>query len=68
MHLTHFPKGRRHDLPQPAEGRPDEARRKRTIAWVVGLATLGLIFDGYDLVVYGTVVSTFLRTRTRSGR
>jgi len=35
--------------------------RNRTVAWVVGLATLGLIFDGYDLVVYGTVVSTFLR-------
>jgi MFS transporter, AAHS family, benzoate transport protein len=35
--------------------------RNRTVAWVVGLATLGLVFDGYDLVVYGTVVSTFLR-------
>jgi len=45
----------------PPKAAPDEARRKRTIAWVVGLATLGLIFDGYDLVVYGTVVSTFLR-------
>jgi AAHS family benzoate transporter-like MFS transporter len=38
-----------------------EARRRRTVLWVVGLATLGLIFDGYDLVVYGTVVSIFLR-------
>jgi AAHS family benzoate transporter-like MFS transporter len=47
--------------PSPPQAAPDEARRKRTIAWVVGLATLGLIFDGYDLVVYGTVVSTFLR-------
>jgi len=37
------------------------ALRSRTVAWVVGLATVGLIFDGYDLVVYGTVVSTFLR-------
>ncbi len=32
-----------------------ETRRRRTVTWVVGLATAGLIFDGYDLVVYGTV-------------
>jgi AAHS family benzoate transporter-like MFS transporter len=38
-----------------------DVRRRRTVTWVVGLATLGLVFDGYDLVVYGTVVSTFLR-------
>ena len=35
--------------------------------WVVGLATLGLVFDGYDLVVYGTVVSTFLRNPNEIG-
>jgi AAHS family benzoate transporter-like MFS transporter len=35
--------------------------------WVVGLATFGLIFDGYDLVVYGTVVSTFLRDPSQIG-
>lgn len=45
----------------PPRVSPDNARRSRTVAWVVGLATMGLIFDGYDLVVYGTVVSTFLR-------
>src|SRR5215210_4821105 len=38
-----------------------EAKRRRTVLWVVSLATLGLIFDGYDLVVYGTVVPIFLR-------
>src|SRR5207244_13228695 len=38
-----------------------DARRRRTVVWIVSLATVGLIFDGYDLVVYGTVVSTFLR-------
>ena len=32
--------------------------RRRTLGWVMTLATLGLIFDGYDLVVYGTVVAT----------
>ena len=40
-----------------------EAKRSRTVVWVVTLATIGLIFDGYDLVVYGTVVPTFLKIR-----
>src|SRR3954467_1987672 len=44
-----------------------EAKRRSTVLWVVGLATLGLIFDGYDLVVYGTVVSTFLRNPNEIG-
>jgi MFS transporter, AAHS family, benzoate transport protein len=44
-----------------------EARRQRTVLWVVGLASLGLMFDGYDLVVYGTVVSTFLRNPNEIG-
>jgi MFS transporter, AAHS family, benzoate transport protein len=44
-----------------------DVRRRRTITWVVGLATLGLMFDGYDLVVYGTVVSTFLRNPSEIG-
>ena len=49
-------------------GPPQEARRRRTVTWVVGLATLGLVFDGYDLVVYGTVVSTFLRNPGEIGQ
>jgi AAHS family benzoate transporter-like MFS transporter len=44
-----------------------EARRMRTAVWVVALATVGLIFDGYDLVVYGTVVSTLLRDPSHIG-
>ena len=44
-----------------------EARRMRTVVWVVALATVGLVFDGYDLVVYGTVVSTFLRDPSHIG-
>ncbi len=44
-----------------------EARRLRTVTWIVVLATVGLIFDGYDLVVYGAVVSTFLRDPTHIG-
>ena len=44
-----------------------DARRMRTVIWVVTLATLGLVFDGYDLVVYGAVVSTFLRDPSQLG-
>ena len=44
-----------------------EAQRLKTVVWVVSLATVGLIFDGYDLVVYGTVVSTFLRDPSHIG-
>jgi len=45
-----------------------DARRRRTVVWIVAIATVGLMFDGYDLVVYGTVVSTFLRNPTEIGR
>ena len=45
-----------------------DARRRRSVQWVVGLATVGLIFDGYDLVVYGTVLSTFLRDPSQIGK
>jgi hypothetical protein len=31
--------------------REQMTRRSRTVAWVAGIATLGLIFDGYHLVV-----------------
>jgi len=44
-----------------------EARRLRTVTWIVALAACGLIFDGYDLVVYGAVVSTFLRDPSHIG-
>ena len=44
-----------------------EARRRRTVAWVIGLAFVGLVFDGYDLVVYGAVLSTFLADPTQIG-
>ena len=47
--------------------REREARRLRTVTWIVVLATLGLVFDGYDLVVYGAVVSTLLRDPTQLG-
>jgi AAHS family benzoate transporter-like MFS transporter len=44
-----------------------QAKQMRTVIWVVGLALVGLIFDGYDLVVYGACVSTFLRDPSHLG-
>src|SRR5262245_54431554 len=44
-----------------------EARRARTLAWVVALSTAALVFDGYDLVVYGTVVPTLLADPAQLG-
>ncbi|KMO15717.1 MFS transporter [Methylobacterium platani] len=54
--------------PLPATPDPGrEAKQFRTILWVMSLALVGLIFDGYDLVIYGTCVSTFLRDPTQLG-
>jgi MFS transporter, AAHS family, benzoate transport protein len=44
-----------------------EAKQVRTVLWVMSLALVGLLFDGYDLVVYGACVSTFLRDPTQLG-
>ena len=37
------------------------------MVWVVSLATLGMVFDGYDLVAYGAVVPTFLKDPSQLG-
>ncbi len=44
-----------------------EAKQVRTVVWVMSLALVGLLFDGYHLVVYGACVSTFLRDPTQLG-
>jgi AAHS family benzoate transporter-like MFS transporter len=44
-----------------------EDKQMRTVAWVISLALVGLLFDGYDLVVYGACVSTFLRDPSQLG-
>jgi AAHS family benzoate transporter-like MFS transporter len=44
-----------------------DAKQMRTVIWVMSLAFVGLLFDGYDLVVYGACVSTFLRDATQLG-
>lgn len=42
-------------------------RQRSTLAWVVALGAAALTFDGYDLVVYGTVVSGLLRDPSQIG-
>ena len=42
-------------------GPEQEGRRRRSAVWVVVLGFLGLVFDGYDLVVYGAVLPVFLQ-------
>jgi AAHS family benzoate transporter-like MFS transporter len=44
-----------------------EGKQRSTVIWVMGLTMVGLLFDGYDLVVYGACVSTFLRDPTQLG-
>lgn len=47
-------------LPSPTEAGTD-ATRTKTVRWVMAIAAAALLFDGYDLVVYGTVVPSLLR-------
>ena len=45
----------------PSMESPEMARKRRsTITWVIALAFVGLVFDGYDLVVYGAVLPGFM--------
>lgn len=44
----------------PIESPEMAAKRRSTILWVIGLAFIGLVFDGYDLVVYGAVLPGFM--------
>ncbi|HEY5853233.1 MAG TPA: MFS transporter [Aldersonia sp.] len=36
------------------------ARHRRSVLWVVTIATLAILFDGYDLVVYGTILPVLM--------
>lgn len=42
-------------------------RERRTAAWVAFIACTTLIFDGYDLTIYGTVMPTLLNDPTHIG-
>ncbi|TQL67392.1 AAHS family benzoate transporter-like MFS transporter [Nocardioides albertanoniae] len=43
-------------------------KRGRQLAWVVALSALALMFDGYDLVVYGTVLPTLMADSSQIGQ
>ncbi|WP_427006872.1 MFS transporter [Pseudarthrobacter sp. H2] len=44
-----------------------DATRKKTVRWVMAIAAAALLFDGFDLVVYGTVVPSLLRDPSQLG-
>ncbi|WP_420175682.1 MFS transporter [Luteococcus sp. OSA5] len=52
--------------PQP-DVTPNPALRKATSLWVVLISAIAIIFDGYDLVIYGTVVPSFLADPSHIG-
>lgn len=40
---------------------------RKSVLWIVFLATAAIVFDGYDLVVYGTVLPTLLDDPSQLG-
>ncbi|MCQ4122570.1 MFS transporter [Rhodococcus tibetensis] len=42
-------------------------RHRRAVTWIVALATIAIVFDGYDLVVYGTILPILLDDPTQLG-
>nr|WP_296765237.1 aromatic acid/H+ symport family MFS transporter [Rhodococcus sp. (in: high G+C Gram-positive bacteria)] len=43
-------------------------QHRRSVVWIVALATAAIVFDGYDLVVYGTVLPTLLSDPSQLGQ
>ncbi|MGW3481158.1 MFS transporter [Rhodococcus indonesiensis] len=43
------------------------AQHRRSVTWIVALATAALVFDGYDLVVYGTILPILMKDPTQLG-
>ncbi|GHB83150.1 benzoate transporter [Streptomyces umbrinus] len=44
-----------------------DPRHRATLRWVVAITAVTLVFDGYDLVVYGAVVPVLLRDPSQIG-
>lgn len=42
-------------------------RHRSSVTWIVALATLAMTFDGYDLVVYGTIVPVLMNDSSHIG-
>ena len=45
----------------------DPRKEARTAAWVAGIACTALIFDGFDLTIYGTVLTTLMADPSHIG-
>jgi AAHS family benzoate transporter-like MFS transporter len=45
----------------------ESAKHRSTVLWVVTLSALALVFDGYDLVVYGTVLPVLMSDPSHLG-
>lgn len=45
----------------------DPAKERRTASWVAFIACAALLFDGYDLTIYGTVMPTLLNDPSQIG-
>lgn len=46
----------------------ESSRHRSSVLWVITLATIAIIFDGYDLVIYGTVLPTLLNDPSQLGQ
>lgn len=45
-----------------------DERHKKSVLWIVVIATMALFFDGYDLVVYGTILPILMGDPTQIGQ
>lgn len=54
-------------VPSTTDAPSPDAARTKTVRWVMAIAAAALLFDGYDLVVYGTVVPSLLRDPSQIG-
>lgn len=55
----------------PARMAPDgwvSSEHRNSVLWIVVLSTVAIVFDGYDLVVYGTVLPTLLADSSQLGQ
>lgn len=44
------------------------SKHRNSVLWIVVLSTAAIVFDGYDLVVYGTVLPTLLADSSQLGQ
>src|SRR5690606_21488003 len=42
-------------------------QHRRSVIWIVSIAAIAIVFDGYDLVVYGTVLPTLMADSSHLG-